>query len=450
MTERHDAATMDTSMELLLERKHLLDDVWLMSFFALFVAVGAPWYLRALEIDFAPVAWSLFGYGAFYTLGALAIDGLSKRRSMLLAIGVTQVSGVLFLGWIWHLTGSMQNPMFLLAFVLPVVAGSLVPVNWQAYGTAVLAFVIVLVVAIVDTPELRWFAAQLGSASHRFLAALPQNAGMNSQPFPSLNFPPAYYFVLIAMFAALVFTVALMTESLTSLLGHVSNRLESATRALGVAENLSSEVLRLAPLPAALVYSDTLQVAQVSESFLQHFFLSADSLLHKKDLFALVEFVHPEVIQAVISGHGGEIPVAAYRVDGEPRAARILVHPVNYGGRHYAYVNIQDITDLQTVMAAFNAVDETLIVLNAKQRVLYSNDKAKEMWGELEPGTDVALSLRKANLPDRWWELGMRSRQERRLELNGKQFVANCAAARILGEREALTVLTMRPAGGGS
>ena len=136
--------------------------------------------------------------------------------------------------------------------------------------------------------------------------------------------------------------------------------------------------------------------------------------------------------------------------NGEPRAARILVHPVNYGGRHYAYVNIQDITDLQTVMAAFNAVDETLIVLNATQRVLYSNDKAKEMWGELEPGTDVALSLRKANLPDRWWELGMRSRQERRLELNGKQFVANCAAARILGEREALTVLTMRPAGGGS
>jgi hypothetical protein len=330
------------------------------------------------------------------------------------------------------------------------VAGSLVPVNWQAYGTAVLAFGTVVFVAIVDTPELRWFAAQLGSVAHRILAALPQNAGMNSQPFPTLNFPPAYYFVLIAMIAALMFTVALMTESLTSLLGLVSSRLESATRALGVAENLSSEVLRLAPMPAALVYSDTFQVAEVSESFLQHFLLNSNSVRDQNDLFSLVEFVHPEVIQALISGRGGEVPVAAYRVDGEPRAARILVHPVNYGGRRYAFLNIQDITDLQTVMAAFNAVDETLIVFSAKQRILYSNEKATEMWGELEPGTDVAFSLRKANLPDGWWELGMRSRQERRLELNGKQFIANCFAARILGEREALTVLTMRPAGGSS
>jgi PAS domain-containing protein len=278
------------------------------------------------------------------------------------------------------------------------------------------------------------------------VAALPQNTGATTQPFPTLSSPPAYHFVLLVMFAALLFTVALMTESLTSFLNRITSRLETTMRAREGTEDLYSEVLRVAPLPTVLVYSDTLRVARASESFLRHFFLKAGSLLDA-DLFSIAEFTHPEVVQALIAGTGGEISVAVYRVDGEPRAARVRVDPVTYDNRRYVYVTIQDMTDLQTLLTAFNAVDNAMMVLNQNQRLLYCNHAAEQMWGELSPGADVSAQLRKANLPDGWWQLGMRGRQERRLELNGRQFIAQCVAAKIPGERDALTVLSIRSAG---
>ena len=56
----------DDGLRALKERKRLVDDVWLLACFAVLAAVGVPWYLRLLDIELAPVAWSLFAYGLIY------------------------------------------------------------------------------------------------------------------------------------------------------------------------------------------------------------------------------------------------------------------------------------------------------------------------------------------------------------------------------------------------
>ena len=434
------AVVLVGGLDALKQRKRLLDDAWLITIFVLFFASGVPWYLRILAIDFAPIAWSLFAFGLIYVALSFMADRLSSRRSIVAIIGVLQMLGIPFLGYIWHLSGSLQNPMFLLAFVLPVIAGSVVLSNWQSYMTVSLTLGTVLMVALMDVPELRWYVSQTASWGDWLVETIPETPNSGQQPFPGLNTPPSYLFMLLGVFCGLLLTVAMLTDSLSSFLLRLYGRLENARKALTVAEDLSSEVLRISPVPTALVYSDTFRIAQASETFLHQFFLKPDSLL-SSGLFQIVEFVYPEVVESLVSGKGGEVPLTLYRVEGELRIARVHVQPLYHAGHRFAYVSLQDITDLQYVRSALNAVDDAVLVLSPEDRILHFNDTAQHVWGELQPGMDASVSLRKANLPGGWWELGMRTRQERFLTINGQRLRTICAAAPILGAGEKLTVI---------
>jgi len=251
---------------------------------------------------------------------------------------------------------------------------------------------------------------------------------------------------LLILFSVLLCSVSLMTEALNSFLRRVYGRLEAAANALNMVENLSSEVLLASPLPAALIHPDTFKIAHTSQSFMHHLLLTQDSLL-SRNLFGLVEFSYPEVIEQLIGGEGGDVPLAVYRVDGEARIAKVRVDLIRYGGTRYAYLTMQDISDVQCLHAALNVVGDALIVISVSQHVLYFNRAAKDLFSELQPGGDATVPLGRTNLPTGWWQLGMRSRQERIFELNSKRFVATCVAAPILGEKDPLTVLNIQLAG---
>ncbi len=440
-----DAAAGEDELRSLRERKRLVDDIWLLAVFGIFVAVGLPWYLRILDINFAPVAWSLFGYAFAYVISIFAAEGLSSPRSVLLVIGSMQAAGVVFFGFVWHLAGGLQNPIFLVIFVLPVVAGSLVLVSWQSYVTAILAVATVLGVALIDAPELRWYVTQGGSPP-LWLTGVFSRIVTTPQPFPGLNPPPSYLFALLTSFTVLIFTVALMTESVSTFLFRLYGRLESSSSALSRAESLSSEVLQASPSPAALVHADTFKIAQASQSFMHELMLRPESLLNQ-NLFSLVEFTYPDVIEDLITGAGGEAPLAVYRVDGEMRVAKVRVVLMSLGGHRFAYVNIQDVSDLQNLQAALGAVDSALIVIGARRHVRYFNQAAQHMFSDLAAGIDAAIPLQQANLTEGWWELGSRTYQERRVEFNGDAYVASCVAVGILGETDAFTVLNIKNAG---
>jgi PAS domain-containing protein len=436
----------DDTLQALKERKRLLDDVWLLALLVLFLAVGVPWYLRILEVNFAPVAWSLFGFGALYVAASVATDSLRSRRSLLLAVTLLQAAGVLLLGLVWHWTGGLQNPMFLLVFVLPVVAGSFLLVSWHSYATVLLAVATVAAVALINAPDLRWYLAQAGSLPDWASRLLPE-APASAQPFPSLHAPPAYSALMLASFTVLLFTVALVSESVTTLLLRLYKRLDASTRALGVAEDLSFEVLRASPSPAALIYADTMHVAQASQSFQEQFFLNADSLLGRP-LLDLVRFAHPEVIAELLSGDGGEVFPAICHVDAETRVARVRAEPIQFGGRVYVYVNIQDMSEQQFLQAALDSLDVAVVVLSDSKRIVAFNPAAVALFGALEAGAEADASLRLGGFPEGWWETGLRARLERTLEAGGKRWNVVCATARILSEKNALTIATLRQAGG--
>jgi PAS domain-containing protein len=425
------------------ERKRLFDDVWLLTLFVIFIALATPWFLRILDVDFAPLAWSLFGFGLVYVAGSMATDRVDSRRNLFLIVGVLQALGVIFLGFLWHLTGGLQNPLFLLVFVMPVIAGSLVSLSWQSYLTALLAVIVVALVALIEAPELRWYLIENGIPVQGLIKRLPEPAASASQPFPSFSAPASYFVVVLELFAVFLFAVALMTESLNTLLRRLYGRLGYSMNALNEAESRSQEVLRASPFPAALIYADTFKVEQASQSFMHHLMLRRDSLL-TKNLFDLINFSYPEVVQELIEGTGGELPFAVYRVATETRMARIRVYPIHHSGVRYAYVSVEDMSDLYYLQAAFNAVDEALIVVGANQRILYFNQTAQILFGALHFGIEAGSALKLSGLPDAWWVLGLRTSLERQIELDSKRYRIHCVVVDIPGEHDKLTIVSLR------
>ena len=434
-------AAGEAELATLRERKRLFDDVWLVTLVVVFVALAAPWFLHVLEIDLAPIAWSLFGFGAVHVAAMVAAEALRSARAVLALAFAQQAAGVLLLSLLWHLGGGVHNPMLLLVFVLPVVAGGML-IGWQSYATAALAAATVIVIALVEAPELRWYLAQLGVPA---LASGPWWDGLpgTPRPFAGLSAPASYLFVMLQLFVLLLFAVALLAESMRSLLTRLDQRLRVSSHALRDADGLAAEVLRAAPLPTALVYADTYRVAQASDSFLRELRLD-EGALAERNLLGLIEFSYPEVVEELIA-NGGTAPLVTYRLDGETRIARLRVQRLAHGGSRYAHVSLEDIGDRYYLQGALDAMHEAWLVIGANRRLLYLNRVARDLLGAPELGTAASSALAQDGLADDWWELGPRSEQQRHVPFGGRPFDARSIAVRIPGEREPLTLLGLRP-----
>lgn len=423
------------------QRKQVLDDGWLLMLLSVALAVGIPWFLRNSRVDLAPVMWAVFAYGVAYLAVSRGIERLRGPRASLAGLTALQAIAVVFVAYLWHHAGNLQNPMFLMVFAIPVAAAGCVLPGARASLLALLAVAAATFVALLNAPQLRWYMSQLGIPVEAIPAALTLQG---PRPFPGLDMPAAYLFLLLVTFAVLVFAVALLSQSVAAQLRGLLARLEASGKALTQANTLAAEVMRAAPYPTVLVYADTLNVAQASQVFLQRLELLPE-WLQERDLFALVDFGAPEAIREMIAGDGGEVPVATYRVGGTLHLARIRVSPVRHAGVRYACVTFEDALEGIVQHAAFDAVSDALLVIGWDGRIRAFNSAAAGSLPALRAGLDAALVLGAGEGAAGWWVLGPRAQRERPVSLGGKSYEARCTAVAIPGMQDRLTVVQLRP-----
>ena len=437
------AALPEPSGQTLHERSQVLDDGWLLMLLAAAVAVGVPWFLRNANVELAPVTWTVFLYGVAYLAFSRGLEQLTGARARMLALTVMQAAAVVFVALLWHLAGNLQNPLFLMLFALPVAAAGCVLPPARSYFLAAVAVVCASAVALANAPQLRWYMSQLGIPVDVLPATM---VFQGSRPFPALEMPAAYLFLLLLTFSILIFAVALLSQSVAALLRRVYERLDATTRALAQAHRLAADVIDRLPHPTVLVYADTRNVAHASASFVERMGLGAASL-QEKALFELVPFAYPEVIEGMIgSGRAGEVPLAPYRVGDGVRLARVRVEPVEHGGVSYACITLDDAADGLYQKAMMDAVPDALLVVGADGRVQYFNASAAALFPGLDIGTEAAAMLAQHDAPD-WWVLGPRSQRERPVSIGGKAHLARCSALVVPGLQERPTVVRLRASG---
>ncbi len=419
-----------------------LEDTWLLTLFAVLLATAFPWFVSSFNIDFAAASWALLALGATYValtvVANLKTLGAPARRR---ALAVLHAVGVICVGFLWLRSGGLQNPVFLLAFVLPVVGASALS-RWQPYTTAVLAVLVALGVALMQAPELRWYAGGVQSLD-RWLSGL---AGANGQGaaannvFPGFYVPVSYDVVLLEVFAILILACAVAAESLGNAYGKVQEHLRVAQGEAARSQDMWTRLVLELPLPALLIEAETRRIVLTSKRLTP--FWPDDEVLVGRDLFESIRFAYPERLLELIDGSGGVAAAVVVHAGEELRISKINVRHVVLEGRRLALMLLEDTTDAYCRSAALDAEEHAVVVINARGRVVTANKAASGLFPEASAGSDAQRALSRANgSAIRWWEPGLMGRRRMHVALLHRTYLTTCTAVALPGEEEALYVV---------
>lgn len=238
----------------------------------------------------------------------------------------------------------------------------------------------------------------------------------------------------------------LLKHRLTRLAVAVDRELQQAEarRAKRRAENLFQSVLRASPNPSALVDLATRSVVDGSDSFRRQFMTDSGVT---RGLFDLIEFTHPERIEQLLARGSGIAWYTVYYAGGVTRIANVRCYSFEHEGVAYAYLILEDVTEQHYLKAAFDAVPDPLLILSSKQKVLYANRAAEELFGNIYFGMDAQPLLRQEGEDAAWWTRMERS-EEKRVEIASQPYDATAVPFRFAGEGETSTILTLHNAAG--
>ncbi|MGH8257125.1 MAG: hypothetical protein ACRET0_13035 [Steroidobacteraceae bacterium] len=451
----------------------LLEDTWLLTLFAALLASAFPWFVSSLDIELVAASWAMLALGIIYIALSFVLNlpsqsaGLRRRASLAL-----HAAGVIALGFLWHFSGGLQNPAFLLAFVLPVIGASALS-RGQPYVTATLTAVVVGAVALRQAPELRWYTADLHGAGRWLTQLLGAGAPTASAGiFPGFYAPVGYDVVLLEVFAILIFACAVAAESLGYAFERVVDHLTVARAKAARGEALWTTLLQQLPLPALLVDTETLQIVLASERLAP--FHAVDATLIGRGLFDAIRVSYPERVQELITGRGGNETVVVQAAD-QLRTAEVHVQHILQEGRRLALVLLEDTTVTFCVTAAFDTSDQAALVIDAAGRVMAANKPARALFPQALPGSDAARVLAPASAaadapaatpteaavarrsaysapagPLRWWEPGLTGRRRLYVTLARHSYQATCTAVALPGEQQPLHVVALAPAWSGA
>jgi hypothetical protein len=424
-------------------RVHLLDDTWLLTIVTVLIAVTLPWFANGFDVDVGMTAWGLLGLGGIHV--AFAILGSPERtpgkwQSRVLTL--LCLLGVVAIGFIWAHAGALRNPIFPMVFALPVVS-SIFLSRWHPYLVAAAGVLVTAMVALSQSPELRWYAAGLTS-SEAWLTWL--FGAQNTAPQASYTgfYAPSSYVVLLEVFTILLFACAFAAEYLGSLFERLNTRTALAQVETERAQALWAGLIERLPVPALLVDPDTLRIVATSE--LAQALLPADAALSEdSNLFDALRFSYPEMIQEVVVGNDGTVPRAMLHVGEQLRMCEVRVVHIAHKGRRLALLTLQDVTELFHVRTVLDTSEYAALLLDGRGRLLTFNKPATVLLGNLEVGMDAARLLQVSQGEPLWWEPGLSGRSKLHMEIGPRLFQVTSSAIVLPGEERRVLAVSLVP-----
>ncbi len=421
-------------------RVHLLDDTWLLTIFTILLATALPWLVSAFAIDFVATSLGLLALGAihvaFTVLGRSARIG--ERRWVLTALHVT---GVLIVGVIWMHAGGLQNPAFLMVFVLPVV-GAIFLSRWQPYLMALLAVSVVGTVALAQAPELRWYAPGLNTVGAWLAAVIGGEGAATNTPFAGFYAPSGYFVVLLEVFAILVFACSVAAEYLGTIFERLHAHVDMARTEAERGQEFWANLIEELPLPALLIDTDTLNILCASK---QASVFGTAELASGRNLFEAVHFTYPDVVQELITQAGGVAPLSMIRIGDRLLATEVRVQHTAQRGRRFALVVIHDKTEEFTARAALDLTGQAALVIDSHDRIVTFNKPARALFAGIEKDAAASDLLSLSGMPARWWEPDLTGRRKMQVEIAPRIYQVTSSASLLPGEEERLYVVTLQP-----
>jgi hypothetical protein len=322
-------------MEALREQTRWLAHMVAGTMVLMFVAVALPWLLRMIEVELAPLAWTLTAYAAAHAALLIAADRVRLRAVMIRLLYAVPLFGVGFMAVLWHYGGGIAHPALALPMALPVLAAGALPRVRFAYDVALYSVLVVVGMVMISSPDFGWYVTQLGVPG----AAIARMAGDElalREPFPGATTTPAAAFLFVATFAAMQLAAAFVATRVVAFV----RRREELTERVAAVHTLPAIAAERMPAASVLVIAATGQIVQASKRFIQQMLLHGEPVVGR-ELFEVIRFADAGAARTLLA-EGGALPGCRYAIGAEERTAEVLAETFEHDGVTYANVVIRD------------------------------------------------------------------------------------------------------------
>ena len=358
---------------LALERKRVLDFVWIATLAVETCALALLGWMGIAERSLATVSWSVLVYGAIFVLVADLSYRMKTPRAVHLSICANQCGGILFLVYLWALSGGVENPGALAFFAPPLLVSGLIGMSWLWRASTALALIGIWGVAYHQAGTLPW---------HGFAA-----------PADGIDVQSAR---VLLLWTAGAIGLALGSKALSRALERLYQRTRSDAAGGEAGETLGA-VMRSASDPMVIVYADTLQLAHASDSFYQRMLLDPERAAGRS-LYNLIQFENRERMEELLEQESGIIPFQAVEVGPEPIVVNLRFFHSEHAGTRYLHITFEEVTDLFYFQLAFDAIEDPVLIVGDVGQLFYSNRAANALLGELYVGKPMLSLLRSHRL----------------------------------------------------
>jgi PAS domain-containing protein len=426
-------ATTAWTVDGLRKHKAIFDNTWTLTVLLAATIAMSCWYFRLVQVRIAPIIWTLAALG----LAHFALNSQSHRVASVAAVRrfalTSQLLGTLLIGIAWQPFGGVQQPLFPLLVVLPLITGTLVLGFWQQQ-IATLALLALLGCGALLAPQSNSFIEERYGISIVSPHALPSWIPRSRIVFPDVNTSPAYDLVLLATVAVIAVSVSTTARALVRLCRNDAARMASLQDEVARLNRTTTELVTRAPVPMLLV-SNTgrilLASARLSETF---------DLAETRERFLLdaIAFTYPTVIKQLLTRGGEEIHSAAVR--GRNVALRLRAEVLQTGAARVTWLSIESCDDLGW-RGALDALDEPVFAVDRRGRLAYLNRSAVAIFGpnaEGAPATEVFPAD-----TTRWWEIAPLESARRLVTRDDRRYIASIHRERIIDSLEELSFVHM-------
>lgn len=425
-------------------RIHLLDDLWLLTILAIVLAIGVPWLFSGFAVQAGVASWGLLGLGAvhiaFTTLASPTRSAGRWRDNMLTLLDAI---GVILIGFVWAHVGGLQNPLFLMVFVLPVM-GSMFLSRWHPFLIALLSVLVVIVVALSQAPELRSYASSL-LGSETLLTKLFGRQGPELQSsFAGFYAPTGYLVAVLEVFTVILFACAVAAEYVGTIFERLIANSIVARSDSEKAQELWATLIERLPMPALLIDPSSLRIVACSDAA-RTFLRIGDAAPDGHNLFDVTRFSFADLVQELIAGAIGTASLMAMHVADEVRLTQVNVLQVVHKKRRLALLMLEDVTESFCLKAAWDTSEFAALVVDAEGRVRAFNKPTATLFSGVKVGVNAEqlLSQLVAGLP--WWEPGLTRRRKMHIEIDSRIFEVTSSEIALPGEEQRLYSVSLLP-----
>jgi PAS domain-containing protein len=416
------------------QHKVMFDNTWTLATVLATALALLCWYFRLAEVSVGPIICTLAGLA----LAQLGVNSLTARAAapvdlQLLAL-CSQLTGTALLGVSWHLFGGLQQPLFPLFVVLPLVPAALVLSFWQEQ-VALLGLLAVLISGVLLSPDTNSFIEERYGISIVTGHALPAWIPRSHVAFSDVHTSPAYNLMLIITVGVVGMAVSTTARALVGLCRRASSRAVALESEVSRLLQLNAQLVSRAPSSEVLVSSTTGRIVAASERFASAFGAASAP---GGFLLDTVAFAYPAVIRRLISNGGEEIQGAT--LSGREVVLRVRAEVIGAGAAQVTAMNIEP-CDETCWRGALDGLDEPVLVVSSRGVVVFLNRSAVQILGAEAVG---AAATQLFDTAGAWWDIAPLESARRVVERRSHRYLASVRRERIAESVGELSIVQLR------